>query len=211
MASSARFGQVGIGGAVSVRADLRGFDFLALTNRVTMSFRGGAFQRALTKVNGEAAHSIQVGEVEQLEGAVAETGRRQRGGKRLESAIMDPRNIDVTASSFIVGRPSWLDQSPAKLYWRRIEEGDPNTFDAYILFSNSGADGGYGKVQGPYVRPSYERTNMRMRQKGRGVFVRNIGPFPKYEFSLGGQRAMRAFPFKPRYSQELKTIGLPLS
>lgn len=221
MASSARFGRVGIGEpGFSVVFNTN--SLIRLTDSVTGQFREGTgnFQRALSEANDKAALKVAEAMVESLQRSVKATGRKQRGTNNLAEAILHINNRDVTASSFIVGRPSWLDRSPAELYWRRIEEGDQTTFDSEILFTNLDGKsyapwtpGGGGNSPGRFgisrpMPPGYK--HMRMPQH-RGVFVQNIGPFPAYHYSAAGLKALQRLQMKQRYKAELSHYGIELA
>jgi hypothetical protein len=54
---------------------------------------------------------------------------------------MNEKNRDVYANTFTVGLAHWLDQSPAALYWRSIEEGMAG-YTANVLFSDGSNFGG---------------------------------------------------------------------
>lgn len=207
MAVSARFGQSTAADGVAVRFDAS--EILHLIDRTTGSFRGGGFQRALASANAQAAKVVQEGMAKELDRQIG--AREQRPGNRLRRSILNDRNVDVLANTFSVGLPSWMDQSPAALYWRRIEEGDPQTFTARILFTNNAVDSvGYGP---PFARPeSGGGTHMRMPQfRRRGVLVQGIGPFPAYEYSRGGFAAFARVDMADLYQRELRAVGIELS
>lgn len=229
---SGRFGQAGIGTDISLRFDAS--SMLHLTDKVTGWFRGGAFQRALAEANETAAIVVQQGMVDELEREVRQTGRVQRGTNLLELSLMHENNREVFANTFRVGRESWLDRSPAALYWRRIEEGDARTFDSFILFTNnfssyygpwspgsvgsqriagamrSGHSGGTFSFPKSRKQPAGYK-HMRMPQH-RGAFVQNIGPYPAYEFSAGGPAAFRRMGgMKALYTAHLARVGIDIS
>lgn len=227
MAVSARFGRVGVGTEITFRANTS--EVIRLTDRVTGQFREntGAFQRALSQANAQAALVVQQGMADELKSRVKKTGRRQRGTDYLNISIMHENNRDVTASSFMVGRESWLDRSPAALYWRRIEFGDAATFDSFILFTNNFSSyygpwspGGRSKQGGSwqgseakgYSRkqpPGYK--HMRMPQH-KGAFVQNIGPYPEYAFSrVGGTKAFRRLNMRANYEKYLAQVGINIT
>lgn len=220
MAVTARFGGLlgptGRGaGDASITVRFNANELISLANRTGGKFAGGSFQRALTAVHERASTKIQEGMVDRLNRAIHETGRVQRGGERLATALMHEENRTVSAGGFVVGRPYWLDRSPAKLYYRRIEEGDQKTFDAKILFTND-----FSKFVGPYspggrhgrgyssAQPVGYK-HMRMPQH-RGAFVQNIGPFPAYRYSQGGVVAFRRFDMLANYTATLSAIGIPM-
>lgn len=226
MATTARFtGVAGKGELLSVRFQAN--SMIQLTERMTGYFRGGEFQRVLADVHTTAAMKIQQGMVDVLQRKIKDRPggmRPQREGARLETALLDERNRDVSASGYWVLRRSWMDESPAELYWRRIEEGDPKTFDSYILFttdfqtfvgpyspggqsSTQGRQRARAKGPGHYDAQGY--PHMRMPQHA-GAFVRDIGPFPAHQFTEGGRRAMEQFDILGAYERGLKAIGLSL-
>lgn len=187
-----------------------------LTDRVTGSFRGSAFNGALAKAHAEAAYVVQEGMVEELDRKVAANGRLQRPGRRLQVALMDDRNVNVFTNSFQVGIEAWLNKSPAALYWRRIEEGDPKSFRARVLFTDVASDGGYGPItgQGRYYTPGETAGNMRMKQfdpKGhQGILVRIRG-YPALRFSKGGKRALGRFDMYSAYERNLRSAGIRIN
>lgn len=223
--ASARFGGVGVGELeVSVRLNTNRFVYL--TDRITRQFLGGAFQHALTRANEEAAIKIQDGMADFLNDQMARhsnggTARPQRPGHRLVKSILHENNREATASGFLVHRPSWMDRSPAKMYWRSIEEG-MGTFDGEILFADGPPE---GRVTGKRYQPwspggrratgGYQASkppgypHMRMPQH-RGAFVQNIGPYPKYEFTRGGKQTFDRIDFFAHYQRHLKPLGLDI-
>lgn len=223
MARTLRYGRPGLGDQ-NLTVNFNPSKILRITDRVTGYFVGGGMQRALAEVHEAAALQVQVGMVEELKKKVAKTGRRQgprpQGTGALEASLLDPRNTEVTASAFSVLRPAWMEQSPAALYWRRIEEGDQTTFNAYILFTNDMMGGrrygpwspagtrANGRRANPTAPPGYK--HMRMPQ-GRGALVMNIGPYPAYEYTDGGKRALRRFPFRAQYKASLASVGINIS
>lgn len=231
MATTSRFGQVGPGTeGFSVRMDLRGrSDIIALVDRVTHNFRGGTFQQTVASVNERAAIQVQEAMVVELRHRIRQTRRLQTRGERLELSLLDERNRDVTASSMIVGRESWLDESPAQLYWRQIDEGNPMEYDWRAFFTNdfnnfygpwsSGGterqsqlrhtrSGGATKLYSRKAPPGYKHS--RMPQSSTGVAM-NVGPFPAYRYSAAGAKALRRFPFKAEYQKALANVGLSLT
>lgn len=197
-----------------------------LTDKISGQFRGGAFQLAVKEVHEELAQAVQNGMVAELRSRVAKTGRKQRGTNHLAISLLHERNTEITASGFLVGRESWLEQSPAALYYRRIEEGDAQTFNSNILFTNN-----HPSLGGPYSQPwspgglSSKGTwedgptsrempagykHIRMPQFRKGVFVRGIGPFPAYRYSTGGAKAYRRLDVHAIYEKHLNRVGLTI-
>ena len=192
----------------AVQVKFQANSIMALTDRVTGRFLGGPFRQAVTDVHTNAAITVQEGMVDSLRKSIKATGRKQRAGERLEMALLDEQNRQVTSSGYSVLRPSWMNRSPAALYWRRIEEGDKATFGSFILFS----DGPGTKLVAPWrkggARPSPAGyKNMRMPQH-RGAWVADIGPYPEYAYTKGGVRASRRFPYAQRYRVALKNVGI---
>ena len=215
MASSARFGgPTGFRGRPGYSVRFNANSLIHLTDKVTGQFRQGTgvFQQTLRRVHEQAAADVVEGMIESLQKSVKATGRKQRGTGLLEISLRHENNRDVTASMFLVGRTPWLNQSPAKLYWRRIEQGDNKTFDSKILFTN--LDGRYALPWSPRdggerpTPPGYK--HMRMPQH-RGVFVQNIGPFPAYHYSAGGAAKLRRMRMGQRYETALGQIGIPMT
>jgi hypothetical protein len=212
----------GTGAQISVRFDAS--SILRLVSEVDQRFRSANFYAALKRANERAARVVQFGMVDELERKIGP--RPQRPGKRLARSIMNERNREVFANTFTVGRATWLDQSPAALYWRRIEEGDKKTFNSRIFFTNN------NDLSGPYAAPwspggstkSWGRNggtsrntpggfpHMRMPQHmAKGVMVVGIGPYPDLEYSQGGRRAFSRLNMEDLYRRELGAIGITLS
>lgn len=183
---------------------------ISLINRMTNKFQGGAFRIAVTDVNDKAGAFVQQGQVLRLKEKIKETGRTQTGQHTLEIALLDERNRRATVSGFIVGVKTWLDESPAALYYRRIEEGDPNTFSAYVLFTSGfGTSGPYSPNGGNRSKPlGYKHRTM---LQGRGVFVTGIGPYPAYHYSEGGREYLAKYDMRQRYIAALANVGIPLN
>lgn len=115
-----RFGPITPGSAFTVDTNLaRQADRLT---RIAGQFQVNA-QEALTAAHYEMAYTLQQYQVEALEQSIADTGRKQQPGQRLQVAIKDERNRQLRANGWAVGIYGWLDQSPAGAYWRVIEEG----------------------------------------------------------------------------------------
>lgn len=193
---------------LTFRADTK--QFISLVNRLTGNFQGGPFRHAVTDVNDRAARFVAQGMVLRLKEKVDATDRPQLGTNRLEISIMSEENREATVSGFRVGRISWLDRSPAALYYRRIEEGDTQTYGAYVLFSNGlqthgpFRPGGGNRVTAP---TGYKHAFM---PQGQGVWVPDIGPYPAYHYSRGGIEAFRKYDIAGRYYDELKRVGVPI-
>lgn len=230
MATSAGFG-TGIlrQGNSLYTVGFRAASMIRLTDRITGNFIGGQFTRVLSDVHEDAAIKIQQGMVDELKGRVQDTRRMQRGTNYLELALNDPRNRAVTASGFKTLLPQWMNQSHASKYWRRIEFGDEQTFNSYILFTNDIAG---GKRYGPWSpggvsgqsqarqarnpnAKTYSRKmpegykHMRMPQHA-GAYVQNIGPFPEYKYSRGGAKVFDRYQFYSAYKGPLAAIGINL-
>lgn len=78
-------------------------------------------ERVLERANARMADELQLLLVEALqEGRVQE--RKGASTGRLEAALLDPRNRQVSGRRFGVGRVSFLNRSQAK-YWRQIDQG----------------------------------------------------------------------------------------
>lgn len=194
----------------------------ALVSRIEgdlAKFRSPAFTQAASAANTVAAKAVQEGMRKELANNIGEFSpygvRQQRPGKRLEKAITNARNRHVTRAGFEVGIEDWLNESPAALYWRRIEEGDPHTFTGKIMFSNNAAGGGYGRVSGPFTRPSASAGDMRMPQfaygSRMGVVVNDIGPFPALNYSAGGEVALAKLDMADLYERYFRDAGFSVS
>lgn len=208
MASGARFG--------SVAAGLDGFSvtfdasrLVALTDRVTNQFypETGKFQTALASVHAAAAEVVAQGMVDRLQRKVDAKGRPQRGNDRLAMSLLDPENAEWSANRFIVGKESWLERSPAALYWRGIEEGI-GAYTTQALFTNTNGP----PWAGPYYRPNrkFRGDHLRMRQGvgPRGIKVR---AFDGYRYSQGGADALQRFDMADRYRIALAAVGIDMS
>jgi hypothetical protein len=215
MASTARFGAPSLGDErLTLRYDIRAVGIVSLTDRITGQFRPGTgnFQRALEQVHRRAAEEAQKRMAEVLDRKIAKN-RVQRPGERLKMATLHKDNYEATATGFAVGRPSWLDRSPAALYWRRIEEGDAVTFDSEILFTNNHPGGPYHlPARGPvWGGGAGGMKHMRMPQH-KGPLVHNIGPYPEYAFMREGARVMRRnFNFRKAYETTLAAYGINIA
>jgi hypothetical protein len=214
---SARLGQLsGKSGAVvvSVKVAVPG---LSIVDQLTGAFRSGAVYRALGTVNEKLAIQMQEAMASSLDKQVKATGRQQRGGERLKGSILHEFNREVFANNFRVGIPAWMDRSPAKTYWRRIEEGDAATFNSHILFTNNISG---GKRYGPYSSGGVSRgraedappgyKHMRMPQH-KGPFILGIGPYPAYRYQEASLPVYRRANLASRYDAELKKVGVRLS
>lgn len=199
---------------VSAQFDTKSLIFL--TDRISGSFRGTAFYEALAKANAEAAYVVREGMVQELDRQVSKNGRLQRPGRRLQMALEDDRNVRVLANSFQVGIEAWLNKSPAALYWRRIEEGDPKSFRARVLFTDVASGGGYGPITGSgrFYTPNESEGNMRMKQFDengyKGILVRIRG-YPALRFSKGGRRALGRFDMYATYERNLRAAGIRIN
>lgn len=206
---------------------------IRLTDAITGHFIGGQFTRVLSDVHLDAAVKIQQGMVDELKKRVQATRRMQRGTNYLELALNDERNRIVSASGLNVLLPQWMNQSEAKKYWRRIEFGDTQTFNSFILFTNDilggkrygpwspgGSATGYSGTSANRSSRSgnnnlYSRSapegykHMRMPQHA-GAYVQNIGPFPDYKYSRGGAKVFDRYSFYNAYKGPLAAIGVNL-
>ena len=210
--TSSRMGQPGVGVlGFSVYADVR--NIIKLIDQTTMKFRGGAFNRAIAGANLEAATAIQEGMANELDRRIdRQIGvrgfeRRQRAGKRLRNSLLHYKNHEITTGGFTVGRPTWLDQSPATEYWRQIEYGN-KPYRAYVLWTND-----FNKFYEPYREgggdrksPPFGYPHLRM-PLGAGASSM-VGPFPAYHFSEGGRKVIRQIDWKVLYSDHLWRAGL---
>lgn len=226
MARTSRFGRPGIGeDLLSVNFNAR--NVLRLTDTITGKFRGGAFQRAISQTNEDAAVKIQVGMVKALREKI-KRDRTQRPGKRLEVALLHENNREVTASGFTVLRPSWMDRSPAALYWRQIEYGNDTIYFTQVWFTSDfqnfyapWSPGGStaqsqrrnsrtgGALYSRPKPPGYKHMRMPMHQPT-GVPVA-AGPFPEYDFVAGGERVFQAYDFAGQFRKRCKAVGINLS
>jgi hypothetical protein len=88
--------------------------------------QGGPFRVALKDSHLEMAERVNARQALELRRSVNQTGRPQRKERHLENALVHDKNRFATPRGFATGFPAWLDESPARRYWRRIEEGGPN-------------------------------------------------------------------------------------
>lgn len=127
-------------------------EHIRLTQQITGYFQPAAFYRKVALAHVDMAELVQERAVEILQERVAATGRPQledaprpgREANRLETSILHEQNREVTASGWTVGRPGWLEESPAALYWRLIEEGGT----AYRTFGFFYPPGGKAELPG---------------------------------------------------------------
>lgn len=223
-AGSARLGQTASGRkGVSVTYDTR--KLIALTDKITGQFRPntGSFQRALAEVNGKAAEVIARGMVEKLEEGIDRGGRKQRGTNWLSTSLLAEENKEWYANSIIVGKESWLEESPAQNYWRGIEEGI-GSYTTQALFSAvNGPPGVWGGPQ-PYSStwggkmkwPRGDRRGKEIRMpqfmngssKVKEITVRAFGG---YHYSRGGAIAFRDFRIKDQYEIALRSVDINMS
>lgn len=216
---------VPVGGdlTVTVRRETKADAGVALVNRITGAFQGGVFQLVVEDVNRRAAEAVAKGMYQQLQKEIQKTGRPQRKDLRLERSLLDDQNIFASVNGFSVGRTGWLDRSPARLYYRRIEEGK-TTQRMYVrnLFSGGpgtplawpynpngvqGANGYHRGVPAGYLRGG----NLKLIQRlGSGARLGFVGPFPAYRYSRGGTAAFGRFNYARKMTQDLKKAGIPM-
>lgn len=200
---------------------------VAGNKKLMAAFRSPALTDAIIEVHDKAAREIQRGMVNELNAKIGSTGRKQGdrpgpyGHKKgaLALSLLDERNRVAGRDSMLVGVESWLDRSPAKWYYRSIEEG-MGTFSDEIAFF----DRDLGKRYGPYspggmskgfdgvlrsrsAPPGYKNLLM-----GRGlVFVQDIGPYPAYHYTRGGRSIFRSIQWQGRYERAFARVGIALS
>lgn len=218
MATSARFGRTrqGQGSIITVTFDSK--RLLFLTDQVTGAFRNGKFQAAVSAANEQLADRVARGMVARLEeridsrvgGNAAMGGRRpQRGTNHLEQSLMSEKNRFVSASQVKVGLPQWLNKSPAKRYWRRIEQGAPEmVIETTILFKTTG--GKFVWPSGGQLDPKLIRRPKGAEPMAKGQFRHSIGPFPAYHYAEGGQEAFARTSMVELYRVQLAKVGIPL-
>lgn len=223
MARTGRFGPTGVGRpGFSVRFESNAVLRLAQEIEGKFRFPGGGFQDAISEANDQAGIVIQEGMVKELQRRVRNTGRDQtvkrppgQGKQALERSLLHENNRLATASTLLVGRESWLEQSPAALYWRQIEEGNPKVYTWSALFTNDmsrfyypWSPGGSSRGHSRAMPPGYPHG--RMPQMGRGAPML-VGPFPDYRYSRGGEQAADRFDWAGHYKLHLQRRGLDLS
>lgn len=179
-----RFGWEVTGGLFSARFNAR--EHIHLVDQVTGFFRGGGFNRGLAEAHENMAEQVQERAVEILRRRVAQTGRPQlsesprpgREANRLETSILNEYNRFASASGFLVGRPDWLEQSPAALYYRIIEEGGTPYVTSGFFF----APGGKAEL------PSSARDAIKLHQTARTSgkpFTFLVAGTPAYQMHEG--------------------------
>lgn len=196
---TARFGGVGTGQeGMSVRFEAN--SVLHLVDQVTGYFRGGPFQRAVERAHIAMAQEIQIGMANKLDDEMAghSPRRPQRPGERLKSAILDGRNVELTASGFLVGRPAWYDESSAELYWRSIERGLGGYTTTAVFTNDFATFSRPGQSGGPH---------MRMPQFGKRATPVEVKAFPGYQFHKGGMDVFDRLDIVGHYV----AMGVPLS
>ena len=211
--TSLDLGQPGIGvPGFSVNVDIR--SLVRLVDKVTYQFRGGAFNRAIARANEEAAVKIKEGMAAALDAEVASNPiqRPQRPGKRLRNSLLHYNNHEVHVGGFTVGRPTWLDRSPAEEYWRQIEYGNVAR-EVNVLFTNDGSKwvGPWSPGGGKNKQPPEGYPHMRVNQKAAGGVPVSLGPFPAYEYTKGGARVARAMDWRALYRRHLAAEGISTS
>lgn len=138
--------------------------------------RYSTFQNELNHINLKLAIELQQMMADRLEDSRVASRRGVASG-RLEAALLDRRNREVTNNGFGVGKISWLDSSQAK-YWRSIEVGTSQFVGNLIPVGLWGATltGGYGGTSrygpypiagGPFSSSGGGRRNGRVRPMGR--------------------------------------------
>jgi hypothetical protein len=81
-----------------------------------------SMQTLVKQANEEMALEVANYMVKSLEESVKDRGRTQRGTELLARAILNEENRDASIDGFVVGT-DYMDRSPAKMYWRGVEEG----------------------------------------------------------------------------------------
>lgn len=197
---TARFGSVGGSGLQIRSVTFNANNFIRLTDAITGKFLGGQFQKALAEAHEAMAIRVQQGSAKHVQRSISPT-RKQRGGERLATSLLDDRNRRVTASGFKVHVESWLDESPAAKYYRRIEEGDPHEFITYgVLFTDD-----FAKFYGPRRDM---RSHMRMPQFQRqGSGIIRVGPFPAFQYVRAGRDALDRLDPALVYRKALKQLA----
>lgn len=196
----------------SIEVHVQANAFIDVIQREVNKFQTAKYYAALQRVNTDVAIKIQQGMRDNLQSQIGTHSsygpRPQRPGQRLAKAIMNERNRDVYANAFTVGLAHWLDQSPAALYWRSIEEGMAG-YTANVLFSNGTAFDG---AEGPWSAPGNGGPHMRMGQftrrggKMSGARVK-VRPIEAFDYSAGGIEAYAKVDIGDRYVRALRAAG----
>ena len=95
--------------------------------------------------------------------------RPRASSGRLIRAIEDPRNRVATSTKWGYGVEAWLDQSPARYYWRQIEEGS-SVHVGRVLHGAWSAQRGSGPFY-PFDRRRNQDVFTPMREDGSGFGV----------------------------------------
>lgn len=139
--------------------------------------------------------------VEDKAGHLGTRQRAQRGDERLPTALRDDRNWTASSTGFGVGIASWLKQSPAKLYWRRIDKGHgPQEMLAARFFTGPGP-GTNGKSG------SGDRLIQGLAERGHTIMT---SPFPAFDFSNRPhlRDRLRSYGLGQRYVESLNRAGI---
>lgn len=129
--------------------------------------------------------------VDELNRRVREHGRPQRDSHLLAEALLTEGrrgkgNYSADFVSFRFGDPDWLDRSPAKLYWRRLEMGGQQKYLKVPFFFTNGV----GMIQ-----PFEGGNDLHLKQvrdekwEGRTYMPR---PIAAYEYMRVAQRQFMA-------------------
>lgn len=220
MATSYRLGKIprsGFGPGKGISTKFRANEWLRLSDEV-LGFWSNEFYRAVAEANEAMAIKVQEGMVEKLRAGVGRLGRPQRGGERLAMSLMHEENRLVTSSGFLVGREAWLNQSPARMYWRGIESGIGSYYTKALFFgpeseytwSKMNRKGEVVEYTTEYVPPmrSMYRMNERMPQH-RGFDVR-ISAFAGHNYMSGGREAFERLQPYDFYDRAFSQYGMRL-
>jgi hypothetical protein len=151
----------------------------------------GKFDRAqslLREIHEDATIHLRGYMVEVLEEKIASTGRPQRGKDRLAKALLHDNNAEWGAYGFKAGIEDWLDDSPAGLYWERLEFGEAarpgGMYGRRIVGMWESPDGAYSRPSGWYREGADLYLRWRPAVGSEGFVVRNR--IPEYRYIRGG-------------------------
>jgi hypothetical protein len=182
-------------------------------------------QNAARLQNERMAEELANYMVKALDEAVAQRGRPQRGTELLARAILDPENRDANIDGFVVGT-DYLDRSPAKSYWRGVEEGSAVHVGRLIYgwFADSVPSSPgerfapmEGRVDRRLIQVSRENYPQHFGPVGKGGAAHSAGPFffriknpiPAYQFMEKGRKEWLATDALERsYRKVFEDVGL---
>lgn len=120
----------------------------------------------ITDVHRKMAQDASEAVVDVLRQQISRTGRQQKGSQDLLDSVLDPRYQTATRDGFVLGGREF-EQSPARLYFRNLEQGSD-------VFLGREIGGFFASATGGISAPGADRTDLRLIQLGR-VFSNRPG------------------------------------